>query len=1377
LIEPPNLLEVQLASYDRFLQKDTAPGERGDFGLQGVFKSVFPIEDDIGRRKLKFLGYGFDEAEYDPGECLAKGLTYAARLKITVAFEIYDHDFWDPELGAKTLREVREEEINFGRLPLMTSQGTFIIKGVERVIVPQLNRDVGIFFSHDQGQTHPSGKILYSAKIVPLRGFRLNLELDHRDHIFARIGRKRAFPVTVLLKAMGLGARELLDYFYEAEIVRFKDNGSATRVVSSKFLIGQRAHEDVIDPLTMAIVVKKGEKFTDKTAKKLEGLAIGEIGANVEEFYGRYLASDVYDPKTNEVLLPINSEFTGEVYERLVSRGLREVRLLFTDGANVSSSFRETLELDIAQSQNDAVMEIYRKNHARPPLTLRSAQEFFDKLFFNRKHFYDLSRPGRIKLNLRLFDQDPENAADNLLTTLRPVDVLAAIKELVRLKDEKGAADDANQLGNNLVLGVGDLVANQYRVSLVSLGRSIKSSMTHREVWNLTPGVLLNCQPVVSAVMGFFAASEFSQILEQHNPLSEINHKRRLSDFGPEKLAGEYAQARSIDFHPSHYGRVCPVEKPKDHKSANIVSFATYARLNENGLVETPYRVVEKGQVTGEVRYLTAMEEAHLPMAPANTAIDANGTLTQRLVQGRLNGEAILIPPEEVRFMDVCPDQTVSVGASLIPFLEHDDPKSANQGCGFQNQAVPLLKCQAPLIGTGAERLVAIDSALTVLAHADGVVEKADATHIITRHAGKSPDGPWPVTWAGQGAGQGKASPGEGLTGEWVKFHKLKKFRKSGQNVCFNQKPIVRAGDRVKKGQVIADGPAMELGELALGRNVLVAYLPWGGYNFRDSILVSEKLIREGAFTSIQVKNFDAVVRKSNFGLEEITRDIPNINEARLANLDEAGIIRVGVYVKGGDILVGRVSPRREGQLTPEEKLIEAIFGQRISSLKDTSILVPSGIEGTVLDVKVFCHKDIDKDPRAYQIELDEIDEIIKDHEDEIRALTKVAQDRLIELLATKTAAVSVGVLKEGEVITAETIGAVSPMAFLEARVKEDQDGRLAEAVLDAVTLYQGRIDEIRLGFDKKIKKAESGDSLDPGVLKLVKVYVAMKRELQVGDKLADRHGNKGVVSRILPEEDMPFLPDGTPIDMVLNPMGVAGRLSAGQLMETHLGWAGLGLGKQIGQLVDSQNAMGLRHKFKRILGEGAYQKTLAELSDDELLKVASRSRQGLHMASAVFDGASETQIKNLLFEAGLPSSGQTTLRDGRTGAFFENEVTVGLTYMLKLNQMVDDIVHARSTGPYSMVSQQPLGYNGQLGAQRLGETQVWAMEAHGAAYSLQEFLTVKSDDVTGRARLFEKIVHGDCAHESGLPESFSVMLKQLQSLGLDVKTLEGDKP
>jgi len=1350
--EMPNLIEMQRHSYERFLQKDVSHDQREEVGLQGVFRSVFPIKDFSGLSSLEFVAYHFDEVKYDVNECLAKGMTFEAPLKITVRLVVYE---MDKDTGARGIRDIKEQEIYFGTLPLMTEKGTFIINGTERVIVSQLHRSPGIFFDHDKGKTHSTGKLLYSSRIIPMRGSWLDFEFDPKDILYVRIDRRRKFPVTLLLKALGYKPEEILNYFYQTEVVRFGDAG-VTRDLNPELLLGHRVKDDIIDPQSNSVLVKKNKKITRAVVKRMTELGLREIPAHIEEFFGHYLAHDVIDPATGEVIVGLNEEFNQETYETIAAAGIKEVALLYIDKINVSSSLRDTLVLDKVGSPEEAILEIYRKLRPSNPPTLEVANNFFQNLFFNPEH-YDLSPVGRHKLNFRL-EVDPSVTQ----RTLRKEDIMKAVKVLLELKDAEGPVDDIDHLGNRRIRAVGELLENQYRIGLVRMERAIKERMSLQEVETLMPHDLINSKPVSAVVKEFFGTSQLSQFMDQTNPLSEITHKRRLSALGPGGLTRERAGFEVRDVHPTHYGRICPIETPEGPNIGLIVSLSTFARVNDFGFIETPYRTVKDRVASNEVKYLTALDEKSFPIAQANAPLDKKGRFLKDLVSSRVEGEFKMVPAEDVVFMDVSPNQLVSVAASLIPFLEHDDANRALMGSNMQRQAVPLLRTEAPLVGTGIEAIVARDSGVTVVAKKDGVVEDADASRIVVRY---------------QNGGQEELDYG-------VEIYKLNKFMRTNQNTCFNQRPIVRRGDRVARGQIIADGPATEMGELALGRNVTVAFMSWGGYNFEDSILVSERLVKEDVFTSVHIEEFESMARDTKLGQEEITRDIPNLGEESLRNLDSSGIIRIGAEVQPGDILVGKITPKGETQLSPEEKLLRAIFGEKASDVKDTSLRVPPGVEGIVIDARIFSRKGIDKDERAQSIENDEVARLMKDQEDEIHIIKKNTQARLAPLLAGKTLASPVTEKKKGAavllkrktVVSREQVYELPPLVWDDVALVEDKSKAIQEEVHKILNHYNEQVDLIRMVFERKIAKLKKGDELPPGVIKMVKVYVAIKRKLSVGDKMAGRHGNKGVVSRILPDEDMPYFEDGTPVDIVLNPLGVPSRMNVGQILETHLGWSCKELGRQLGELIDALSAEKLKRKLRKLLGERDYKKYLDELDEDDVTYLAQRSRKGLHVATPVFDGASEEEIMSFLKEAGLPEVGQTYLRDGRTGEKFENPVTVGLMYMLKLHHLVDDKIHARSIGPYSLVTQQPLGGKAQFGGQRLGEMEVWAMEAYGAGYSLQEFLTVKSDDVVGRTRMYEKIVKGDNVLEPGLPESFNVLVKELQSLGLDVELLEEDQ-
>ncbi|MDR2339302.1 MAG: DNA-directed RNA polymerase subunit beta [Deltaproteobacteria bacterium] len=1373
--EMPNLIDIQRHSYERFLQKDTPPDQRGNYGLQAVFNSVFPITDYQENVKLVFKQYTFDEVKYDIDECIAKGFTYEAPLKILVGLEIYSQSLKEAGAqgakGRQKPKEAKESWIYFGNIPLMTEKGTFIVNGSERVIVSQLHRSPGIFFDHDKGKTHSSGKVLYSARIIPARGSWLDLEFDPKDLIIARIDRHRKFPVTLLLKALGYNAKELLDYFYPKDVLEYDDKGKAFRELPSpEYFQGAELFESVLGREGEVIVAYEGRLpfVNQKIIRVMKKAGISRLPVKEEDYFERYAAEDVFDPKTGEVILELNQRLTPEILVRLKAAGIGRIPFLFISTHNVSkelrvsSSLRDTLELDTAMSQDEAIGEIFRKNKPSSPPNPEQMRLYFNNLFFNPEH-YDLSTVGRIKLNERLFKGGKflEASIPESMNVLSRQDILASVKELLRVKDSEAPVDDIDHLGNRRVRAVGELLENQYRIGLVRMDKSIRERMTvSNDVTELDPHELINSKPVSAVVKEFFGTSQLSQFMDQNNPLSEITHKRRLSALGPGGLTRERAGYEVRDVHPTHYGRICPIETPEGPNIGLIVSLATYARVNEHGFIETPYRIVEDGKPTGDVRFLTAIEEARQAVAQANVPLTDDGHFQGEMVTCHEDGNYIIKESDKIKYMDVSPNQLVSVASALIPFLEHDDANRALMGSNMQRQAVPLLRTDAPLVGTGIEKAVASDSGVTVLASYDGVVEDADASRIVMRYTAPEAEG------------------------RWVRIHKLNKFRRSNHSTCFNQRPIVRAGDVVSKGQVLADGPSTELGELALGRNVMVAFMTWGGYNFEDSILVSERLVREDVFTSVHIDVHEVMARDTKLGPEEITRDIPNLGDESLSQLDASGIVRIGAFVKHDDILVGRVTPKGETMLSPEEKLLRAIFGEKANDVKDTSFRLPPGSEGIVIDAQVFYRKGTEKCSRSIEIENAEIARLDKDKKDEIHVITKNTQARLAELIVGKTLQNPLydersGVnLRKREEVTKELVHELLPGAWHNVAFHEDKSLALHDEVQRVLSRYTEQIEILNEVFENKKQKVQKGDELPPGVIKTVKVYVATKRKLSVGDKMCGRHGNKGVVSRVLPEEDMPFFEDGTPVDLVVNPLGVPSRMNVGQILETHLGWASKALGREIGQLIDQANTAGLKAKLRKILGDRDYERFCGNLTDDELQRVASRSREGLHVATPVFDGADEVEIREYLKEAGLPVTGQTKLRDGRTGEAFDYEVTVGVMYMLKLHHLVDDKIHARSIGPYSLVTQQPLGGKAQFGGQRLGEMEVWAMEAYGAAYSLQEFLTVKSDDVTGRTRMYEKIVKGDNSLEAGLPESFNVLVKELQSLGLDVDLIEdGGEP
>ena len=1345
IIELPYLIEIQKNSYELFLQKDVAPTERQNMGLQEVFKSVFPIKDFNETASLEFVSYTLGEPKYDVEECHQRGMTFAAPLKVTVQLVLWDVD---QQTGARSIKNVKEQEVYFGEVPLMTINGTFMINGTERVIVSQLHRSPGVFFEHDKGKTHASGKLLYSARVIPYRGSWVDLEFDPRDVVYVRIDRRRKFHATVLLRALGMTSEDLLNYYYRSDSIYF-DGRKTMLEFNASHLLGAKVSADVRDPKSNDIIVKEGKKFTRQVLRQMEAARIKQVPIALEEILGRVAAHDVVDPHGKEVLVECNHEITQEKLDLIRDKGLTHIEVLFIDESNVGPYLRNTLLQDRIRSPQDAILEIYRRLRPGDPPTVESSTNFFNNLFFNPDR-YDLSKVGRLKLNHRLKLNIPLEQG-----TLRKEDILEVVRYLMELKNGHGSVDDIDHLGNRRVRAVGELVENHFRVGLVRMERAIKEKMSLQDIETLMPQELINYKPVSAALKEFFGSSQLSQFMDQTNPLSEITHKRRLSALGPGGLTRERAGFEVRDVHPTHYGRVCPIETPEGPNIGLIASLTTYARVNDFGFIETPYREVENGKVSDRIRYLSALEEEDHVIAQANAPIDGRGNFSADLVSSRKGGEFVMARPEEVNFMDVSPNQLVSVAASLIPFLENDDANRALMGSNMQRQAVPLLRTEAPFVGTGMERTVARDSGVTIVARRDGLVENVDSTRIVV-----------------------KADKPGGSRDTGVDIYNLVKYQRSNQNTCNNQRPIVVVGDQVKAGDVIADGPSTEMGELALGRNVVVALMPWGGYNFEDSILINERVVKEDIYTSIHIEEFECVSRDTKLGPEEITRDIPNVGDEALTDLDESGIIRIGAEVKPGHILVGKITPKGETQLSPEEKLLRAIFGEKAGEVRDTSLRVPPGVEGTVINVRIFSRKGLGKDERSRSIEDEEVTRLRKDQHDEVRILQEGALRRLKKLLVGRRLASRISddsrkvLLNKGQEVTEEDLDQLPMSYWSEIQVDnesvESELGRIIESTTTQVNL-------IKHAFDDKIEKLKGGDELPPGVIKMVKVFVAIKRKLQVGDKMAGRHGNKGVISRILPEEDMPYLEDGTPVDVVLNPLGVPSRMNVGQILEAHLGWAARSLGHQIGDLLRAQSGDidPLRRRLKDYLNTRDANELIDGAKDAEVLKLAAKYRDGVRIASPVFDGAAEEEIFNLIRKAGLPASGQATLFDGRTGEAFDGKVTVGVMYIMKLHHLVDDKIHARSTGPYSLVTQQPLGGKAQFGGQRLGEMEVWALEAYGAAYTLQEMLTVKSDDVVGRTRMYEAIVKGDNLLEPGLPESFNVMVKELQSLGLDVDLVE----
>ena len=1344
IIEPPHLIAMQRESYEHFLQKDTPPDQRKEHGLQGIFHSIFPITDFNGLCSLEFVRYSFGEPKYTVAECIERGMTFEAPVKITVRLISFDVD---AETGARSVRDIKEQEVFLGALPLMTQDGVFVVNGTERVIVNQLQRSPGLFYTHDNGKSHASGKRLYSARIIPVRGSWLDFEFDIKDILYVRIDRRRKLPVSVLLKALGYTDEELLNEFYHTDVVH-RDGDHYAIAFNPLTFASQRLTTDVISPVDGTVVARKGKKVTKTLAKKIESLGISSMAIDEEDLHGRFFSKDVVNEATGEIVARGNDTVTPEVLKNFADAGVSSFELLFIDGVSYTDSFRKTLLLDKIKDTDEALVEIYRRLRPSSPPTLEVARSFFDNLFFSAAT-YDLSEVGRYKINTKLGVATPIE-----VRTLTKEDIVKSVKHLVRIKDELKDGDDIDHLGNRRVRTVGELCENQYRMGLVRMERAIKERMTLQEIETLMPHDLVNPKPVTSAIKEFFGTSQLSQFMDQTNPLSEVTHKRRLSALGPGGLSRERAGFEVRDVHPTHYGRICPVETPEGPNIGLIVSLATYATVNPYGFIETPYRVVKDRKVSVDCKYLSASQEEDQVIAPAQVSVVDGRILEDNLI-ARHQSEVSMVSAEDVTMMDVAPNQMVSIAASLIPFLENDDANRALMGSNMQRQAVPLLKTSAPIIGTGVEKYVAQDSGACLLAGGSGVVEEVDANRVVVRYDEPGIDG---------------FDTGIGV------YH-LSKYKKSIQNTCFNQKALVFPGDRVIKGTVLADGPSTEVGELALGKNVTIAFMPWRGYNFEDSILVNERLLKEDTFTSVHIEIFETMARDTKLGKEEITRDIPNVGEDGLRNLDDSGIVRIGAEVKAGDMLVGKVTPKGESMLSPEEKLLRAIFGEKAGDVKDSSLRVPPGIEGVVIDAKVFSRKGVDKDERTLMIEEKEIERINRDMEDELKSLKKGVRKALADLLDGRTAKSDVKdkkgkvILKLGKQLTAKILEQVS---FADLRdidfAEKSKYGEEIEAVFGR---YNTQAGVVRGRYQGIVERMEKGDDLPPGVVKMVKIYVATKRKLAVGDKMAGRHGNKGVVSRLLPEEDMPYFADGTTVDLVLNPLGVPSRMNVGQVLECHLGFAAKKLGEQVAELARRCEVDQVKKRLQELFSAKEYAQLTDGLDDDQLLDMVRKYGRGIHVATPVFDGASESEIRQMLVQAGVDEVGQSTLYDGLTGEPFDNAITVGTMYMLKLHHLVDNKIHARSTGPYSLVTQQPLGGKAQFGGQRLGEMEVWAMEAYGAAYTLKEFLTVKSDDVEGRTTMYEKIVKGNNFLETGLPESFHVLVKELKGLCLDVELLE----
>ncbi|AUX20019.1 DNA-directed RNA polymerase subunit beta [Sorangium cellulosum] len=1344
IIDVPNLIDIQKSSYDKFLQMSVPPNEREEVGLQAVFRSVFPIKDFNGTSELVFVSYNLEPPKYDVDECRQRGMTYSAPIKVTNQLMIYD----TRDGGERIVRDIKEQEVYFGELPLMTETGTFIINGTERVVVSQLHRSPGVFFDHDKGKTHSSGKLLYSARVIPYRGSWLDFEFDPKDIIYVRIDRRRKMHATVLLRALGYSTQDLLNYFYSTETVYLEKGGKYAKSIEYDLLAGQRTTRDI--KIGNDVIVKKNTKFTRAAIRKMKEAKLERLSLEPEELVGKVAAHDIVDPETGEVVVEVNEELTEAKLERLREANIEQFRILFIDGLNVGSYLRDTLLTDKVKTMEDAILEIYRRLRPGDPPTLETAKTLFHNLFFNAER-YDLSKVGRLKLNYKFYRDVQEDERPGLdLTVLTPQDILETVRHLIELKNGRGSVDDIDHLGNRRVRAVGELMENQYRIGLVRMERAIKERMSmSQEIDTLMPHDLINAKPVSAVVKEYFGSSQLSQFMDQTNPLSEVTHKRRLSALGPGGLTRERAGFEVRDVHATHYGRICPIETPEGPNIGLIASLSTFARVNEFGFVETPYRKVENGLVTEDVIWLSALEEEGKYIAQATVNLDESGRFKESLVSARYNGEFKIVTPEMVELMDVAPNQMVSVAAALVPFLEHDDANRALMGANMQRQAVPLVQSHAPLVGTGMEERLARDSGVCVIARRPGVVESVDATRIVVRAEGEGAEVP--------------------------DIYHLMKFQRSNQSTCYTQKPVVRTGEVVKKGDVLADGPSTDMGELALGQNVLVAFMPWQGYNFEDSILVSERIAKDDVFTSIHIEEFECVARDTKLGKEEITRDIPNVGEEALKDLDDSGIVRIGAEVRPGDILVGKITPKGETQLSPEEKLLRAIFGEKAGDVRDSSLKVPPGVGGIVINARVFSRKGTEKDDRARDIEDQERARIERTRDEEIKILRDSFFRRIRELLlGRETTGKLVDdkgkvLFQKGAIIDEASLAEIPRKYWGEIPV--DDAERVQQILRDLEELVRMREEHFR----DKIDRLSKGDELPPGVIKMVKVYIAIKRKLQVGDKMAGRHGNKGVISRILPEEDMPYLQDGRPVDLVLNPLGVPSRMNVGQILEIHLGWGAFELGNQLQRMLEQQRASAeIKEHLKAIYaGDASMDGFFDNLDDADVKRFVKTVDEGVFMGSPVFDGAHESDIKGALELAGLPTSGQAILFDGRTGDAFDQNVTVGIMYMLKLHHLVDDKIHARSIGPYSLVTQQPLGGKAQFGGQRLGEMEVWAMEAYGAAYALQEFLTVKSDDVMGRTRMYEAIVKGDYTLEAGLPESFNVLIKELQSLCLNVELVE----
>ena len=1363
----PSLIEVQTGSYADFIESDKEKGQC-EFGLEEVFKSIFPIKDFSGSGELEFVKYELEEPKYDVDECIKRDMTYAAPVKATLRLVVWDID---EATGAKSIHDIKEQDVYMGDIPLMTDKGTFIFNGTERVVVSQMHRSPGVFFDHDKGKTVASGKYLFAARIIPYRGSWLDFEFDAKDLVYARIDRRRKLPVTSILYSLysketedkikelkaqgkkidpseikGMDKEEILSYFYDVDTYVADKKAWKVKFLPER-MKGVKFDFDLVNTKTGETVWEKGKKMTPRSAQKLadEGLEFYKVSP--DQLFGKFLATAVINPKTGEIIADAGAELNEEVLTNISAAKVGEIKVLYIDNVNVGPYIRNTLEADKNHNREEALLDIYRVMRPGEPPTYETADQLFRSLFFDNDR-YDLSSVGRVKMNVAL-DISFEDAPDTY-RTLRKDDILRIVKRLVELRDGKGEVDDIDHLGNRRVRSVGELMENQYRMGLLRMERAIRERMSSESLNNVKPQDLVNAKPIASVIREFFGSSQLSQFMDQNNPLSEITHKRRLSALGPGGLSRDRAGFEVRDVHPTHYGRICPIETPEGPNIGLINSLSTYARINKYGFIECPYRKVVNGVVTNEVVYLSANEEGKFKIAEANAKVKDDGHFENDLIACRKAGEFEFAHPEEVDFIDVSPQQLVSVATALIPFLENDDANRALMGANMQRQGVPLLRSEAPLVGTGMEATVAKDSGATVVAKYDGIVDAVDANRIVVR------------------------SLNDNVADAGVEIYKLQKFRRSNQNTCINQVPLVKVGDHVKAGDIMADGPCTDMGELALGRNLLVAFMPWNGLNYEDAILLSENISRNDVLTSLHIEEFEVMARDTKLGQEEITRDIPNVGEEALRNLDEAGIVYIGAEVKAGDILVGKVTPKGESPVTPEEKLLRAIFGEKASDVRDTSLRVQPGIEGIVVDVHVFSRRGVEKDERALSIEQEEISQLAKDRDDEIAIIRRSFEARLQSMLMGQKVVDAPKGIAKNATITEEVLSAVPSSQWRKIVVKDEEVMARIEEFLAA---FDARVEKVQKHFENKVEKVQRGDDLLPGVLKMVKVFIATKRKIQTGDKIAGRHGNKGTISRVLPLQDMPYMEDGTPVDIVLNPLGVPSRMNVGQILETHLGWAASELGKQLNEMCEQykrgeKTIDELNAKLKAIYGEKQYKNDIEPMNEAEKLEMISNLKNGVPMATPVFDGAHEDDINNMLELAGLPTSGQIDLYDGRTGEKFDRKVTVGTIYMIKLHHIVDEKMHARSVGPYSLVTQQPLGGKAQFGGQRFGEMEVWALQAHGAAYTLQEMLTVKSDDVNGRTKVYEAIVRGDDGFEAGVPESFNVLVKEIKSLCLNVELL-----